>query len=82
MCRTFFWVVETGQQKAKMTFWRVFWLGILAGAYIGISCVFFLSLGGQMPEEQLNNPGLQKLVLGKSHSPCENETQMWKVRPR
>ena len=24
-----------------------------------------------MPEEQLNNPGLQKLVLGKLHSPYE-----------
>ena len=59
-----------------MTFWRVFWLGILAGAYIGISCVFFLSLGGQMPEEQIKNPGLQKLVLGRSRSPYEKETQI------
>ena len=34
-----------------------------------------------MPEEQLNNPGLQKLVLGKLHSPYEQETQMWNVHP-
>ena len=32
-----------------------------------------------MPEEQLNNPGLQKLVLGKSHSPYDKKTQLLNV---
>ena len=44
--------------------WKVFWLAILAGAYIGLGAAFFLSVGGQMPGVQSTNLGLQKLVLG------------------
>ena len=44
--------------------WKVFWLAILAGAYIGLGAAFFLSVGGQMPGVQSTNLGVQKLVLG------------------
>ena len=36
-----------------------------------------------MPEEQVQNPGLQKLVLGNLHSPYDREIQvnsrLWNV---
>jgi formate transporter len=53
-----------GAAKAAMPAGKVFLLGCLGGAYIGIAGLFALSVGGAMPGIAAANPGLQKLLFG------------------
>jgi len=55
--------IETVETRATSMYrWKVFWLAILAGAYIGLGAAFFLSVGGQMPGVQSTNLGLQSCL--------------------
>lgn len=63
-CRLFFAVANTGADKAKEPWWKVFWLSVLAGAYLGLGVTFFLYVAGQLPSIEKSDPGLQHIVLG------------------
>ncbi len=63
-CRLYFVVAKTGADKAREPWWKVFWLGILAGAYLGLGATFYLFVAGQLPTIEKSDPGLQHLVLG------------------
>lgn len=63
-CRLFHAVVRTGAEKALLPWWKVFWLSILAGAYLGLGAAFYLYVGGQLPSIQKSDTGIQKLILG------------------
>lgn len=60
-CRTFQAFKKTGAQKAKLPWWKVFWLATLAGNYIGISCALFLMVGGSVANV---DEGVQLLIVG------------------
>ena len=62
--RLFRSVAKTGGNKCAQPWWKVFWLGILAGAYLGLGATFYLYVAGQMPSIEKSDPGVQHLVLG------------------
>lgn len=53
-----------GADKAMLPWWKTFWLGILAGAYLGLGALFFMYCAGQVPAIQESDPGLQHLLAG------------------
>ena len=42
----------------------MFWLGILAGAYLGLGATFYIYVSGQLTSIGKTDPGIQHLVLG------------------
>lgn len=56
--------VALGAAKSQLPAWKVFILGIVAGAYIAVGALLALSVGGAVPGVKAANPGLQKLLFG------------------
>lgn len=56
--------VAAGTAKASASFGKIFKLGVVAGAHIGIGALLALSVGGACPAMAQENPGLQKFLLG------------------
>ena len=50
--------------KYAKTWYQIFWLGIMAGAYIAIGGFLSLLVGKGFPEMAEANPGLAKLLSG------------------
>eukprot|EP01025_Chloroclados_australasicus_P013130 TRINITY_DN1623_c0_g5_i1.p2 TRINITY_DN1623_c0_g5~~TRINITY_DN1623_c0_g5_i1.p2 ORF type:complete len:327 (-),score=46.49 TRINITY_DN1623_c0_g5_i1:398-1378(-) len=57
-------VVGLGAGKASLPAWKIFHLGLLAGAYIGLGGLLAMTVGGNLPGVAASNPGIQKMVLG------------------
>ena len=56
--------VAAGVKKANMPAGKIFKLGVLSGAHIGFGAFLMLTVGGACPALALENPGLQKIILG------------------
>ena len=51
--------------QAKLPWWKTFYLGVLAGAYIGFGCALALSVGGAVPGiVAAGAPGVQRILFG------------------
>ncbi|CAK0783900.1 hypothetical protein CVIRNUC_007100 [Coccomyxa viridis] len=57
-------VATTGHEKAETAWWKTFLLGVLAGVYIAFGGALSYAIGGQVPQTEAQNPGLQKLLFG------------------
>ena len=51
-----------GTNKAKGSTGKIFLLGILAGAFIALGCLFMTSIGGNLPQLAASNNGLYRLT--------------------
>lgn len=56
--------VTLGEMKANQPVWKIFLLGIIAGAYIAIGALLALTVGGAVSSLKDANIGLAKMVLG------------------
>ncbi|KAK9825754.1 hypothetical protein WJX74_004634 [Apatococcus lobatus] len=57
-------IVSAGAEKARQPWWKTLWLAVLAGVYLSFGGALAYAVGGQMPETQTSNPGLQHLIFG------------------
>eukprot|EP01026_Neomeris_dumetosa_P058134 TRINITY_DN53918_c0_g1_i4.p2 TRINITY_DN53918_c0_g1~~TRINITY_DN53918_c0_g1_i4.p2 ORF type:complete len:325 (-),score=55.30 TRINITY_DN53918_c0_g1_i4:427-1401(-) len=57
-------IVGLGVGKAALPVWKIFYLGLLAGAYIGLGAFLAMTVGGNVGGIASANPGLQKMILG------------------
>lgn len=56
--------VETGASKAAYQPWKTFLLGNLAGVYVGFGSFLAFTVGANLQEMAISNPGLQKFLYG------------------
>lgn len=57
-------VVMMGAEKAVEPWWKILWLGVLAGIYLSFAGALSEFVGGQMPQIAEENPGLDNFVKG------------------
>ncbi|GFH28420.1 formate nitrite transporter, partial [Haematococcus lacustris] len=53
-----------GELKSKWRFDKQVVMGLIAAFYIGFSFTVCMVIGGQIPQIQASNPGLQSLIYG------------------
>ncbi|MEW5308881.1 MAG: hypothetical protein WDW38_000805 [Sanguina aurantia] len=53
-----------GAAKAKLSFQKTLFMGILAGVYVGFGALFAITVCGNIPGVVASNPGLAKLLFG------------------
>ncbi|KAJ1479631.1 Formate/nitrite transporter-domain-containing protein, partial [Baffinella frigidus] len=58
-------IVAAGETKAKMPAWKIFYMGLLAGAYISFGSCLAISIGGACQGiVAAGNLGVQKMIFG------------------
>ncbi|KAJ9524129.1 hypothetical protein QJQ45_022511, partial [Haematococcus lacustris] len=57
-------IVAAGELKSKWRFDKQVVMGLIAAFYIGFSFTVCMVIGGQIPQIQASNPGLQSLIYG------------------
>ncbi len=58
------YVKGVAKDKAQMPVKKVFMSAILGGAYIAVGSFLAIMIGGNLPDLQATNPGLQKFIFG------------------
>ena len=53
-----------GIRKSKLTVDQIIILSLFAGLFIGLACAMAILIGGNVPDLEEKNPGLQKLLSG------------------